>query len=260
MFKDQYDTLNTSIQPSVDLVERTKRQRSFKRVYKILVSVSMICMIIGVYYLWPGVDKEIKQSIVVEEPKDKYYKDLNFASGKAITILEQGNANRLDVMAFKEEELKHSDAVVKITIQEAIIEEVNKEKFIIYKAKVDKGYSGELKKEEYIYIRDNLYYYSPCLGDSIDIYMENHQYILALCKMDSNAEYRTMYPFGAQIEVTLDNEYLFKITANKEDWWTSMVNEKAKKIIDKEWLYYRNDADFEKDFQNIVDKYCNNIE
>ncbi|ADL53118.1 hypothetical protein [Clostridium cellulovorans] len=70
-----------------------------------------------------------------------------------------------------------------------------------------------------------------------------------------DGKYTTLCYFAPQIEVTLDNQYLF------HDRWTSLINSRTKNVVvdppKSSWynMKLRDDDDFIKDLKNLIEKY-----
>lgn len=70
-----------------------------------------------------------------------------------------------------------------------------------------------------------------------------------------DGKYTTFYHFAPQIEVTLDNQYLFR------DEWTSLINSKTRDVVidnpKPSWIKMklREDDDFIEDLKSLIEKY-----
>lgn len=126
-------------------------------------------------------------------------------------------------------------------------------KTIVYEVKVDEIYldDGKIKAGDIFKVEQNSYNGCSLTDSALFDLKINHQYILPLFyagekilyegSLDSqnyadgditrDGYYSIVYPFAPQIEVTLDNEYIF------HDEWLSLINDKTVDVI----MPYEND-------------------
>jgi len=224
----------------------------------------------------------------IKEETTVLYSKLNFAEITKIEppIAIEGMHDK--VAAFTEDILGVSSAVIKGTVTKIRFKEYKytigsdsgdtqaTRQSVIYEVKIDKIYYSTLsfKEGETIIIENNLYTYTS-LANSVEKLNTNRQYILSLYENEGNVDIvadtekvddaeklesnlSIIYPFAPQIEITKDGKYLFP------DHWVKLINDKTKTVtMDtfEELSYYgemklREDAEFENDFQKIVDLYC----
>ncbi len=209
------------------------------------------------------------------------YSELEFEESVLVEAPASENEVPGKIAPFTEALLVESSAVIKGTIlgirfkEYAFENESGSEETtptrqtVIYEIKVDKIYyaTDSFEVGETILIENDLYTYTSLAGvfEKLNI---NRQYILALQETEVYVEEGTetpesnlsvLYPFAPQIEITKSGQYLFP------DHWSTLVTDDAKTVtmdMENAYSYYygemklREDADFEKDFQKIVDTYC----
>jgi len=224
----------------------------------------------------------------IEEETTVLYSKLNFAETTKIEAPVAVNGMHDKIAPFTEIIIGESSAVIKGTVTKIRFKEY---KFtygdkgseiqgiresVIYEVKIDKIYYSTLsfKEGEVITIENDLYTYTS-LANSVENLNTNRQYILSLYKnegelfpaaetqkvestekLESNLS--ILYPFTPQIEITKDGQYLFP------DHWVKLINDKTKTVamdVGEDLGYYgemklREDAEFEADFQKVVDLYC----
>ncbi len=192
------------------------------------------------------------------------YSELNFADSIKIDAPVALNEMQGKIAPFTENLLGESSAVIKGTVTKISFKEYQENgetqptrQSVVYEVKVDKIYYSNVSMTEgdTIIIENDLYTYTS-LASSVEQLSTNRQYILSL--NDNEEELSIIYPFAPQIEITEDGKYVFP------DHWTTLINDKTKTVsMDGEdgFKYYseiklREDADFEIDFQKLVDTYC----
>lgn len=224
----------------------------------------------------------------IEDETTVLYSQLNFAETTKIEAPVGTKGMDVKIAAFTEDILGESNAIIKGTVTNIRFKEYKftigsesgdtqaTRESVIYEVKIDKIYYSTLsfKEGETITIENDLYTYTS-LASSVEKLNTNRDYILMLrqnegevylaadteevddtVKLESNLS--IIYPFTPQIEITKDGQYLFP------DHWVTLVNDKAKTVTmdtPEEFGYYgemklREDAEFEADFQKIVDLYC----
>lgn len=223
----------------------------------------------------------------VKEETTVLYSQLNFAETTKIEAPVATKGMDIKIAAFTEDILGQSNAVIKGTVAKIRFKEykfvIGSEsgdtqairESVIYEIKVDKIYYSTLsfKEGDTIIVENDLYTYTS-LASSVEKLNTNREYLLMLyqnegevyipadtekvddtIKLESNLS--ILYPFTPQIEITKDGQYLFP------DHWTKLINNKTKTVtmdVGEDLGYYgemklRDDAEFEADFQKIVDTY-----
>lgn len=203
----------------------------------------------------------------------------------------------LDIIPFSEDLLSDMTWMGKVTILDAYYKDYKYDTFsdkfepngilhnwlrtIVYEVKVDEIYldDGKIKAGEIFKVEQNCF--NGCyLTDSALFDLKiNRQYILPLFyagekilyegSLDSqnyadgditrDGNYSIVYPFAPQIEVTLDNEYIF------HEEWVSLINDKTVDVImpsyNPEESFYaekmklRGDNDFIADLNALIKRY-----
>lgn len=203
----------------------------------------------------------------------------------------------LNIIPFSEELLSHMTWMGKVTILNAYYKDYKYDTFsdkfepngrlhnwlktIVYEVKVDEIYldDGKIKAGDIFKVEQNSYNGCSLTDSALFDLKINHQYILPLFyagekilyegSLDSqnyadgditrDGYYSIVYPFAPQIEVTLDNEYIF------HDEWLSLINDKTVDVImpsdNPEESFYtdkmklRRDNDFIDDLNALIKRY-----
>lgn len=206
-------------------------------------------------------------------------------------------SSSLDIIPFSEDLLRDMTWMGKVTILDAYYKDYKYDTFsdkfepngrihnwlrtIVYEVKVDDIYleDGKVKSGETFKIEQQCF--NGCyLTDSASFDLKiNHQYILPLFyagdkilyegsldlenfaegDINRDGKYSIIYPFAPQIEVTLNNEYIF------HSEWESLMNDKTVDVImpyetQEESLYadkmkLRRDDKFINDLQGLINYY-----
>lgn len=219
------------------------------------------------------------------------YSSLRFASspGTASSLGNVQGYGAATIAAFTEKlVLSDSDLICKATILNTYEKEYKydtySDKFeshgiikdrtssIVYEIKIDEIYYNNTK----MHAGDIIKVENELLGEDLMYTLkQNHQYILPLYKGGENIIYDTTdyasgdikrdgrygicYPFAPQIEITLDNQYVF------HGEWKSLLNDKTVDVIWKndighfdfyaDKMKLRQDTDFINDFKALIAKY-----
>ena len=256
----------------------------------VLVSVAAFKLLDGEKGKGPIAGGLLPEKVVetpVKEETTILYSQLNFAEATKIEAPVAVNGMDVKIAAFTEDILGESNAVIKGTVTNIRFKDYkftigsesgdtqSTRQSVIYEVKVDKIYYSTLsfKEGDTITIENDLYTYTS-LASSVEKLNVNREYILMLrenesevyiaadtekvddaLKLESNLS--IIYPFTPQIEITKNGQYLFP------DHWVTLVNDKAKTVTmdtNEQFGYYgemklREDAEFEADFQKIVDSF-----
>nr|WP_319489860.1 hypothetical protein [uncultured Caproiciproducens sp.] len=238
---------------------------------------------------------QIRHNTIPFDPSPVSLDSLRFSSSPNLMNLPKGNAVSMDIAAFSEKYvISHSDLICKATVINSYIKDYkqgandgkSKSKIliypylngIVYEIRIDALYytKKEFKAGDVIKVENGLSAEDPSC-----ILQQNRQYILNLYEYDIKSEssssetgnyafapikrdgkYGICYSFAPQIEVTLDQQYVFHSD------WISLLNDKTIDVMwDKgqssrsEFYYYedkmklRQDKYFIDDYKKMIAKY-----
>lgn len=222
------------------------------------------------------------------------FSSLHFPNSSNSLDLGADPSAMLCIKSFSEEDvISSSEIICKATVVNSYVKEyrydTGSDKFekngrlheyrqsIVYEIRIDDLYysTKNLKIGERIKVEQNTWVGTSISGLAF-ILQKNHQYILNLYNYGENIKvynyvsgnikrdgcYAMCYPFAPQIEITLDQQYVF------HNEWLSLINDKTVDVVwDKDntsesmqsyfakKMKLRNDKDFISDYKKMIAKY-----
>lgn len=293
--EDHKEKIREKMQEELDFMNKQDEATNNKKPTKVnhpfykygaIAAAILLITVVGYKILGPETSKvpvavvpntTSASTIASTAPSKVLYSALNFP--KSVTLESPNSVFQMNgkIAPFTEELLSESQAVIKGTVTKVWFKNYQnpdvsgelRRQTVVYEITVDKVFYSKdaLKAGDKVLLENDLYTYTS-LANSVDQLKSNCQYILALIDNGETVDSKggpespesnlsVLYPFAPQIEVTQDGQYLFP------DHWTTLINSTTQTVtMDGENTsgYYgemklRSDADFETNFQKIVDNY-----